>query len=341
MRSSAICTESMASHGKNRKPTGLAWCVYLGMPTKAQQLKELQEDLRRCGCLGLFCQSWSVRSEEMVLELFSGVLNQFDNTMRGRPTQWTHDLWADAYGMYKTGFGLAARTDKFAGDRFGNPPDNKERYGFLDCRNRRQRRLLEFLIPIVYPEKPTWIMVTMANTIFGALSGKRSVHWGIVIGMEVGKLADKALKGKPTPINPYLFHLYRKADLLTAGEQVEYTTGLEMLRLNIRPDVSEEVDPIEERESMPKRTKKTPPDNRGKDPAAAETSEKPLSDLLVCSFEQAITSIWKARDEYDGLTAIILSLCLDFGVEEPGDLPKAIRKKLDVKARPDLEERIR
>ena len=122
---------------------------------------------------------------------------------------------------------------KVCGDRFGNPPDNKEGYGFLDCRDRRQRRLLEFLIPIVYPEKHTWITVTMANTIFGALSRKRPVHWGIVIGTKVGKLADKASKGKPTSISPYLFHLYRKADLLTAGEQVEYTTGLEMLRLNI------------------------------------------------------------------------------------------------------------
>ena len=41
--------------------------------------------------------------------------------------------------------------------------------------------MLEFVVPILYPEKPTRMTVTVANTVFGALSGVRLVNWGIVL----------------------------------------------------------------------------------------------------------------------------------------------------------------
>jgi len=52
----------------------------------------------------------------------------------------------------------------------------------------RGKRVLEFLILILYPEKPTQVTITVANTIFGALED-RFVHWRQVIASMVGKLA--------------------------------------------------------------------------------------------------------------------------------------------------------
>ena len=59
-----------------------------------------------------------------------------------------------------------------------NPKDG---YAVADCKDPRVKRVLEFLVPLLYPEKPTRVTITVGNTIFGALSGERPVDWGIVV----------------------------------------------------------------------------------------------------------------------------------------------------------------
>ena len=95
--------------------------------------------------------------------------------------------------------------------------------------------MLEFLIPILYPEKPTRVTVTVSNTIFGALLGKRKVDWGILLQAVVAKLVDGARKLKATPIGPYLFHLYMGQELLNGEEMVAYEIGLDLLKYNCMP----------------------------------------------------------------------------------------------------------
>ena len=68
--------------------------------------------------------------------------------------------------------------------------------------------MLEFLVPILYPEKPTRVTVTVGITIFGALLGERKVDWGILLQAVVAKLVDGVRKFKAMLIGPYLFHLY-------------------------------------------------------------------------------------------------------------------------------------
>ena len=53
--------------------------------------------------------------------------------------------------------------------------------------------MLEFLIPIFYPEKITRVTVMVVNTIFGALLGERRVDWRIVLQAVVAKLVEGAL----------------------------------------------------------------------------------------------------------------------------------------------------
>jgi hypothetical protein len=56
-------------------------------------------------------------------------------------------------------------------DCFQALPSPKDGYAIEDCTDVRHRRVLAFLVPILYPEKPNQITVTMDNTIFGALNG--------------------------------------------------------------------------------------------------------------------------------------------------------------------------
>ena len=57
--------------------------------------------------------------------------------------------------------------------------DPKEGLHPTNYRNARERKVREFLMPILNPEKPKRISLTMANTLFGAMSGVRPVNWGL------------------------------------------------------------------------------------------------------------------------------------------------------------------
>ena len=98
----------------------------------------------------------ALKREELVRELVQPeCLNIFDGTVRDRPQLWTADLWREIYEFPSGGAGLANRLDSYIGGRFIHQVDPKDGYAVGDCRNARQRRVLEFLVPIVHPDKPT------------------------------------------------------------------------------------------------------------------------------------------------------------------------------------------
>ena len=61
---------------------------------------------------------------------------------------------------------MANRTDKFVVGKFLHDVDPKDGFPVRECRNDRERRVLEFLVPIVHPDKPTRVTRTLGNTIF-------------------------------------------------------------------------------------------------------------------------------------------------------------------------------
>ena len=96
--------------------------------------------------------------------------------------------------------------------------------------------MLEFLVPIVHPDKPTQVTRMLGNTIFGALSGERSVDWAIIFMELINRLVGGAGKAKPTPICPFLYHLYESKGLLTKDEETDYKAAQELNRYRITPD---------------------------------------------------------------------------------------------------------
>ena len=65
--------------------------------------------------------------------------------------------------------------DKFAVGKFSTHINLK--HVVVDCIDPRERRVLEFVVPILHQEKPTQITMMLANTIFGALSGVKKVSY--------------------------------------------------------------------------------------------------------------------------------------------------------------------
>ena len=114
-----------------------------------------------------------------------------------------------------------------------------------ECVDLRERRVLEFVVPIQYLEKPSKVMLTVENTIFGALSGVRKVNWGLVIEEVVGKLVSALEKGKPFPISPYLFHLYHRFECLREEEIVKVEAAKYCMECGISPEAEMQPDVVE------------------------------------------------------------------------------------------------
>ena len=67
---------------------------------------------------------------------------------------------------------------------------------------------------------------TLANTLFGALSGPRPVNWGLLIHEVVAKALSHMGK-KPLFLSPFLYHLYHQYDMLVPDEEDELTIAAE------------------------------------------------------------------------------------------------------------------
>ena len=124
----------------------------------------------------------------------------------------------EVYSFRKEGRKRAERTKKWVDDKFKTTINPKNGYAVSDCIDPRERRVLEFVIPILYLEKPNKVTKEVGNTVFGALSGEYKVSWGQVLYKVVDKLVFVLGKRKPTPISLYLFQLYSKFECLREEE---------------------------------------------------------------------------------------------------------------------------
>jgi hypothetical protein len=90
--------------------------------------------------------------------------------------------------------------------------------------------VLAFLVPILYPEKPNRITVTLGNTIFGVLNGGRKVNWARIITNLVIQLVARIGKSRATPICPFLYHLYERKELLKPEEEKQWKVQEAMMK---------------------------------------------------------------------------------------------------------------
>ena len=116
------------------------------------------------------------------------------------------------------GEGWAGRRDGLYAGKFRTDPDPKDGFHPGNYRTLRERRVLKFILPILNPEKPKRINLTMANTLFGAMSGVRPVIWGL----QIHEFVEKSLPHigrKPSFLSPYILHLYRHYNCFTVEEK--------------------------------------------------------------------------------------------------------------------------
>ena len=184
------------------------------IPRGVEEKAMLEEDLKWMGCHGLMLRPWSIKYKKIVQELQQKQSNQWTRTIWWDLDLWTATVWRKVYGFPIWGEGMATRAERFAESKFANPPHPKDGYPLPECKDLRARRMLEFVVSILYPEKPTRVTVMVGNTIFGAYTGEREVDWALVMRDTVRRLLAGVGKSKPTPICPYLLHLYIAHDVV-------------------------------------------------------------------------------------------------------------------------------
>ena len=144
--------------------------------------------------------------------------------------------WAEVYGFRKEDRTVVGRIDRWINGKFRSPINSKDGHSIDDCIDPRKRRVLEFVVPIIYPEKPKQVTKVVGNMIFGSLSGEYVVNWGQVIHKVVGRLVSHLEKGKPLPISPFLFHLYSRNECLKDEETDDIEAARKYLEFDISPE---------------------------------------------------------------------------------------------------------
>jgi len=155
--------------------------VVPGLPRSKKERAQLEEDLHQIGCQGFLQLPCNLQDKGMVQELMTDQSSEWERTVKAQPYEWTSELWGTVYNFSKKGEGMASRTYKFCNGNFSNPMHSKDGYAVSDCENLRYRRMLQFLVLIQNPKRPTRVTVTLDNTLLGALSRDKKVNWRIVI----------------------------------------------------------------------------------------------------------------------------------------------------------------
>lgn len=111
--------------------------------------------------------------------------------------------------------GMATKKKDSTRDKIFQKLDPKYGYFVKNCKDERDRRILAFMVPILSPEKPYNITVTIATTLLLAYSKKKVVDWENIIWELVHKLAANTNRGQPSYIGSFLFQLHAHGNLLT------------------------------------------------------------------------------------------------------------------------------
>jgi hypothetical protein len=306
------------------------------VPRDEAERGELLEDLQRMGCSGLLEKPWGFKDDQVVRELLDGATNEFDNTIRATPTRWTEDCWREVYNFSTGGGGLAGRKDEYVKDCFKELPSPKDGYAIEDCTDPHHRRVLAFLVPILYPEKPNRITVTMGNTIFGALNGGRKVNWARIITNLVIQLAARVGKSHASPICPFLYHLYERKELLKPEEEKQWKIQEAMMKYGESGSSDEdgsgsgsedETEDEEEEEDCQVLLNRVPKRPRQEERSATLTPK--VEGVPVTTSKDRFDSIVKALGEMQGehrMRGELLRVVCQLVDCTPTNLPDRIRK---------------
>ena len=304
------------------------------IPKRESELKELIEDLSRKSCEGLLTKPWNLWAEATLRESLLERGNQWFRMIRHDPEKWTTKVWAGVYGFPKDkGEGWASRRDSFYVGKFRTDPDPKDGFYPGNCWNLRERRVIEFILPIISPEKPKRLSIIMANTLFRAMSGVRPINWARLIQEYVEK-SLLHIGRKPSFLSPYILHLYQHYGCVNEVEEDILTIAEDKVVYKLGPEVEMAETGMEDSSDTTVPEPTSPPPQ----PEAGPNWEIPWKDIDLSTFEFPEAPFKRVRDEltelqnrYFRMEHITRGVNRALGNCGPGNILRELAKRTDRK----------
>ena len=124
--------------------------------------EDFEDDLIRMGCVGLYEKPWFFPKGTMVAELLPPGEPRGD--YRANPRARTRELWRNVYSFAEEKEWKLEVDRKLLEEHLSSGYDPSECYRSEQFKNRRLRRVVEFLNPIFHPNRHERITAKLATT---------------------------------------------------------------------------------------------------------------------------------------------------------------------------------
>jgi hypothetical protein len=204
--------------------------LYPISPLDVKQREEFCQTLDKMGLRGLLDLCWDFDDQAMCDEVYLGKPHpDFKNSIKAQPKKITEKMIGEAFGVSTDGEDAVKKGDNRALSFFPSQSiSSTDGWQVKQCNDPTFQRVLAFLNPLLYPQKPHRVTVRMASTVAACLFHNRQTNWASVFH----EVITKQVVGKqnlPTSVSCYLVHLYKHQNLLTAEELDEYETHQEVV----------------------------------------------------------------------------------------------------------------
>jgi hypothetical protein len=160
----------------------------------------------------LYLIPWDIQ-DGTYLDFYNGRVDPaFFATVKGKPAEWDLEFVGDSFQLPLEGHGFLSQKDPLSERYFAHDRVVSHGYKISQCKDLELMMLFHFLIPILHPRKPSYILVKWANTVIALWLREREINWAFimhkVIQDEVRALGPKKLCYLPS----YLAQLYAYGD---------------------------------------------------------------------------------------------------------------------------------
>jgi hypothetical protein len=113
----------------------------------------------------------------MLKEVVAQRSTTFPDSIRRKQEKWTMSVLAKKWLLSTEGRDLPPRKENLAKQYFVGAPSGGDGWKLAECNHQELREVLEFLIPLINPNKPKWVTIQVASAVVDCLINKVQYSW--------------------------------------------------------------------------------------------------------------------------------------------------------------------
>jgi hypothetical protein len=191
----------------------------LGYPEDKDQREILAKNLQKMGCGRLWNLPWRYSDEFLLREVSHQRSVAFKDGFRGKPDRWTSKVLAQKWHLLLEGKKLPSRKNNQAEQYFSGKPSGRDGWKLTDCSHQELREVLEFLIPLLNPNKPKRMTVQVASPVADCLINGTKYSWAKIFEERIKNQVVKLQMLCVSYLAAFCLNLYAVDGLVTKKEK--------------------------------------------------------------------------------------------------------------------------